>query len=79
MVSVIQNLNSNLLIDHSAPTVMECSYQQKFNSSLAEKCLSKCLVYYSQVDRSDISHIRNYYGTCELKLQKALQQTYCFL
>ena len=47
MANFIQNLNTNLLKDLAAPTVMECSCQQKSNCPLAEKYLSECLVYHA--------------------------------
>ena len=65
MASVIQNHNSNLLKDPVASTAKECSCLQKSNCPLAEKCLSECLVYHAQVDRSDINQTKNYHGTCE--------------
>ena len=65
MVSVTQNHNTNLLKDPVAPTAKERSCWQKFNCTLAEKCLSECLVYHAQVDRSDINQTKNYYRTCE--------------
>ena len=51
MASVIQNYNTNLLKDTTAPTVKECSCQQK-----SRKFSSECLVYHAQVDRSDINY-----------------------
>ena len=74
MVSVTQNINTNILKDPAAPTGKECSCQQKSNCSLAEKYLTECLVYYAQVDTSDINEIKNYYGTCKKKLQRTLEQ-----
>ena len=35
------------------------------NWPLAEKCLTECLVYHAQVDRSDINQTKSYYCTCE--------------
>ena len=54
--------------DPVASTAEECSCRQKSNCPLAEKCLSKCLVYHVQVDRSDINQTKSYYGTCEKNL-----------
>ena len=65
MASVIQNHNNNLLKDPVVSTAKECSCWQKSNCPLAEKCLSECLVYHAQVDRSDINQSKSYYGTCE--------------
>ena len=65
MTSVIQKHNTNLLEDPVASTAKECSCQQKSNCPLAEKCLSECLVYHAQADRSDINQTKDYYGTCE--------------
>ena len=65
MASVIQNHNTNLLKDPVAPTAKACSCRQMFNFPLAEKCLSECLVYHTQVDRSGINQTKSYYGTCE--------------
>ena len=64
MASVMQNHNTNLLKDPGAPAAKECSYRQKSNCPLAEKCFSECLVYHAQVDRSDINETKNCYGTC---------------
>ena len=74
MASVIQNHNSNLLKDPVASTAKECSCLQKSNCPLAEKCLSECLVYHAQVDRSDINQTKSYYGTCE-KISKSVATT----
>ena len=65
MASVIQNHNINLFKDPVASTSKECSCRQKSNSPLAEKCLSECLVYHAQVDRSDINRTKSYYGSFE--------------
>ena len=78
MASVIQNHNTNLLKDPAATTANECTCRQKSNCPLAEKCLSECLVYHTQVDRSDINQTKNYYGTCKRKIQRALQQPHGF-
>ena len=51
--------------DPVASAAKECSCRQKFNCPLAENCLSECLVYHPQVDRSDINQTKNYYVTCE--------------
>ena len=51
--------------DPAALTAKKCSCWQKSSCPLAEKCLSESLVYYAQVDRSDIDQTENYYGTCE--------------
>ena len=64
MASIIQSHNTNLLKDPIASTAKECSCQQKSNCSLTEKCLSECLVYHAQVDRSDINRTKSYYNTC---------------
>ena len=58
MASAIQNYNTNLLKDAAAPTAKECSYRQKSNCPLAEKCLSLCLVYQAQVERSYINKLK---------------------
>ena len=42
-----------------APATKQCC------GPLAEKCLTDCLMYHAQVDRSDISKSKNYFGTCE--------------
>ena len=76
MASVIQNHNTNLR--PVASTTKECSSRQKSNRSLAEKCLSECLVYHAQVDRSDINQTKSYYGTCEKNFKEPLQQPYRF-
>ena len=65
MGSIIQKHNTNLLKDPIASTAKECSCRQKSDCPLAEKCLSECLVYHAQIDRSDIDQTKNYYGTCE--------------
>ena len=65
MARVIQNHNTNLLKDPVASTIKECSCLQKSNCPLAEKCLSECLVYHTQADRSHINQTKSYYGTCE--------------
>ena len=65
MVSVIQNHKTNSLKHSVAPTARECSYHHKSHCPLTEKCLSECLVYHTQVDRSDINQTKNYYGTCK--------------
>ena len=65
MASVIQNHNTNFLKDPIVSTAKECSYQQKSNCPLTEKCLSECLVYHAQVNRSDINRTKSYYDTCE--------------
>ena len=65
MTSVIQKHNTNSLKDPVASTAKKCSCQQKSNCPLAEKCLSECLVYHAQADRSDINQTKHYYGTCE--------------
>ena len=62
MKIVIQNHNTNFLKDPVTPKANECSCRQKFNCSLAEKCLSEGLAYHVQVDRSDINQTKNYYG-----------------
>ena len=49
--------------DPIASTTKECSCWQKSNCPLAEKCLSECLVYHAQVDRSDINQTKSCYGT----------------
>ena len=69
--SIIQNHNTNLLKDPVASTAKECGCRQKPNCPLAEKCLSECLVYHAQIDRSDINQTKNYYGTCE-KISKSV-------
>ena len=74
MASVIQYHNTNLLKDLVASTTKECSCRQKSNCPLAEKCLSECLVYHAQVDRSDINQTKSYYGTCE-KISKSVATT----
>ena len=74
MANIIQKHNTNLLKDPVASTAKECSCRQKFSCPLAEKCLSECLVYHTQVDRSDINQTTNYYDTCKKKFQRALQQ-----
>ena len=76
--------------DPGASTAKECSFWKKSNCPLAEKCLSECLVYHEQVDRSDINQTKNYYGTCkknskgvttimplllEIKLKKKVQNS----
>ena len=76
MASVIQNHNNNLLKDPVVSTAKECSCRQKCNCPLAKKCLSECLVYHAQVDRSNINQSKSYYGTCEKKFQRTLQQPY---
>ena len=63
-ICVIQNHKTNLLKDLVASTAKECSCQQVSNCPIAEKCLSECLVYHAQVDRSNINQTKNY-GTCE--------------
>ena len=65
MASIIQKHNTNLLKDPVASTAKECSCRQNFSCPLAEKCLSECLVYHAQVDRSDINQTTNYYDTCK--------------
>ena len=70
MACVIQNHNTNLLKDPVASTEKECSCRQKPNCPVAEKCLSECLVYHAQVDRTDINQTKNYYGTCKKKLKE---------
>ena len=65
MANVFQNHNTNLLKDPVASTVKKCSCRQKSNCPLAEKCLSKCLVYHAQIDRSDINRTKSCYVTCE--------------
>ena len=65
MAIIIQNNSTNLFKDPVASTAKECSCQQKSNCPLTEKCLSQCLVYHAQVDRSDINQTKSYYGTCE--------------
>ena len=74
IASVIQNHSTNLLRDLVASTTKECSCRQKSNCPLAEKCLSECLVYHAQVDRSDINQAKSYYGTCE-KISKSVTTT----
>ena len=54
MASVAQNHSSNLLKLPVASTAKECSCRRKYNCPLAEKCLSECLVYHAQVNRSYI-------------------------
>ena len=76
--SVIQNHNTNILKDPVASTAKECSCWQNSNCPLAEKCLSECLLYNAQVNRSDINQTKNHYGTCKKSFQRALQQSYCF-
>ena len=66
MASVFQNHNTNLLKGLVAST--------KFNCPLAEKCFSECLVYYAQVDRSNINQTKNYYSTCQ-KVSKRVTTT----
>ena len=56
--------------DPVAPTAKERSCWQKFNCTLAEKCLSECLVYHAQVDRSDINQTKTYCRTCEKKFKE---------
>ena len=58
MSSVIQNHKANLLKDLTTSTVKEC--RSLFTSW---KCLSKCLVYNTQVDWLEINKIKNRYGT----------------
>ena len=70
MKIVIQNHNTNFLKVPVTPKANECSCRQKFNCSLAEKCLSEGLVYHVQVDRSGINQTKNYYDTCE-KISKS--------
>ena len=70
MTSVIQKHNTNSLKDPVASTAKKCSCQQKSNCPLAEKCLSECLVYHAQADRSDINQTKHYYGTCEKKFKE---------
>ena len=74
MASIIQKHNTNLLKDPVASTAKECSCRQNFSCPLAEKCLSECLVYHAQVDRSDINQAKSYYGTCE-KISKSVTTT----
>ena len=69
MANIIQKHNTNLLKDPVASTAKECSCWKKSNCPLAEKCLSECLVYHEQVDRSDINQTKNYYGTCKKKFK----------
>ena len=76
--SVIQNYNTNILKDPVASTAKQCSCWQNSNCPLAEKCLSECLLYHAQVNRSDINQTKNHYGTCKKNFQRALQQTYYF-
>lgn len=78
MESVIQNHYTNLLKYTTAPTVKECSCQQKPNCPLAEKWLSECLLYHAQAEMSDVIQIKNYYGTCQKNLQRVLQQANSF-
>ena len=40
-----------------APATKQCC------GPLAEKCLTECLMYHAQVDRSDISKSKNYFDT----------------
>ena len=70
MASIIQKHNTKLLKDPIASTAKECHFRQKSNCLLAEKCLSECLVYHAQVDRSDINQTKNYYGTYEKKFKE---------
>ena len=78
MASVIQYHNTNLLKDLVASTTKECSCRQKSNCPLAEKCLSECLVYHAQVDRSDINQAKVIMVLAK-KFQRVLQQPYRFL
>ena len=59
------NHNTNLLKDPVASTEKESNCRQKPNCPVAEKCLSECLVYHAQVDRTDTNPTKNYYGTCK--------------
>ena len=65
MASIMQKLNTNLLKDPVASKAKECGCRQRSIWPLAEKCLTECLVYHAQVDRSDINQTKSYYGTCE--------------
>ena len=56
---VIQNHKTNLLKDLVALTAKEFSCWEKSNFPLVEKCLSECLVYHAQVNRSDINQTKN--------------------
>ena len=65
MPNFIQNHNTVLLKSSVASTAKECSYRQKYNCSQAEKCLSECLAYHAEIDRSDINQNKNLYGSCK--------------
>ena len=66
MANVTQNhsdsLSKDLLLLKQQGNV---AFAKKINCSLAEKCLSGCFVYNTQVDRSDINQIENFYDTWE--------------
>ena len=62
MPNFIQNHNTVLLKSSVASTAKECSYRQKYNCSQAEKCLSECLAYHAEIDRSDRNQTKNRYG-----------------
>lgn len=56
-----------------APATKQCC------GPLAEKCLTECLMYHAQVDRSDISKSKNYFGTCEKYFKESqINHTSCF-
>ena len=65
MANIIQNHNTTLLKDPVATTAKKFSCRQKSKCPLAQKCLSECLVYHAQVDKSDINQTKNYHGTCQ--------------
>ena len=65
MANVIQNHNSTLLKNPVASVANGFSCRQKSKCPLAQKCLSECLVYHAQVDKSDINQTKNYHGTCQ--------------
>ena len=62
MPNFIQNHNTVLLKSSVASTAKECSYRQKYNCPQAEKCLSECLAYHAEIDRSDRNQTKNRYG-----------------
>ena len=75
--SFIQNHFTNLLKDAAAPTAKGFSCRQKSNYPLSKKCLSACLVYRAQDDRSDIDKLKLIVVLTK-KIQRTLQQPYSF-